>query len=343
MAVTMNNNARPGDADRDAGASPLRASVVIPAYNAAAVLPGALTALGAQTLPAGSFEVIVVDDGSRDETAAVAGRLGARVLRQENRGPGAARNAGARAARGEILLFTDADCEPAPDWLERMLAPFADPAAAGAQGAYLTRQRSLAARFAQLEFEDRYRLQAKNARISMVATYAAAYRRDIFLENGGFDERFTEANNEDAEFSYRLHGKGKKLVFVPLARTYHRHPGTLRRYLRVKFLRAYWRMFVYRDHPGKIAHDGYTPQSVKFQALCGAGMLAAALPALVWPLMQAAFWLCFWGAFLSGLPFAARSFAKDPAAALAAPGIILLRSLVFGAGSLYGAFRARTW
>jgi len=321
----------------------LTASVVIPAYNAASVLPGALAALAAQTLPAADFEVIVVDDGSTDATAEKARILGARVLRQENRGPAAARNAGAKAARGEILLFTDADCEPAPDWLARMLAPFADPAVMGAQGAYLTRQRSLAARFSQLEFEDRYRLQEKNERISMLATYAAAYRLDAFLENEGFDERFTAANNEDAELSYRLHGKGLKLVFVPGAKVFHRHPATLGRYLRIKYLRAYWRMFVYRDHPGKIAHDGYTPQSVKFQALCGAGMLAAVLPALFSTFFALAFQLCFWAAFFSSLPFTARSFPKDPAAALASPVIILLRSLVFGAGSLYGAVRARTW
>src|SRR6476661_7120595 len=136
-----------------AGALP-RVSVVIPAYRAARTLPAGLAALAAQTYPADHLEIIVVDDGSPDETAAVAEAAGARVLRQANRGPATARNRGALAATGDLVLFTDADCAPTPAWVERMAAPFADPAVMGVKGAYRTRQRSIAARFAQYEFED---------------------------------------------------------------------------------------------------------------------------------------------------------------------------------------------
>jgi len=322
--------------------APLRASVIVPAYNAAETLPATLAALARQTLP-GEFEVIVVDDGSRDATAKIAENAGALVARQENRGPGAARNAGARLARGEILLFTDADCEPEPDWLERMLAPFADPLLVGAQGTYRTRQRSLAARFTQLEFEDRYRIQKKAGCISLAATYAAAYRRDVFLAHGGFDERFIAANNEDTEFSYRLAERGCDMVLAVDATVYHRHPETFGRYLRIKFWRAYWRMFVYREYPGKCACDGYTPHIVKFQAMAGAALLGLAPLAVFFPLWRDAFWLVLAGVTTSSLPFALRSLARDRRAALCAPGFVVLRSLAFGAGSLLGVWRARTW
>src|SRR5689334_9252898 len=99
----------------------LRASVVIPARNAARTLPATLAALRGQTYPADRLEVIVVDDGSADATGEVAAAGGARVLRQAPAGPAAARNRGAAAATGEIILFTDADCTPAPTWVERML------------------------------------------------------------------------------------------------------------------------------------------------------------------------------------------------------------------------------
>ena len=87
-------------------------SVIIPARNAARTLPSCLRALAGQTLAQGRFEVIVVDDGSTDETAAVAAEHGARVVQIANVGPASARNQGVEAAEGSILVFTDADCAP---------------------------------------------------------------------------------------------------------------------------------------------------------------------------------------------------------------------------------------
>jgi glycosyltransferase involved in cell wall biosynthesis len=84
-------------------------SVIIPTYNRAALLGEALDSVFAQEFP--DYEVIVIDDGSTDDTAAVAARYGRRVkfLRQVNRGPGAARNRGAQAAHGDYLAFLDSD------------------------------------------------------------------------------------------------------------------------------------------------------------------------------------------------------------------------------------------
>src|SRR4051794_7038859 len=91
-------------------------SVVIPARDAAATLPRTLAALAAQE-GAPEFEVVVVDDGSVDETARLAADGGARVVRSSGLGPAVARNTGAHEARGGVLAFTDADCFPAPGWL----------------------------------------------------------------------------------------------------------------------------------------------------------------------------------------------------------------------------------
>jgi len=101
-------------------------SVVVPARNAAATLPATLRALERQEF-AGEYEVIVVDNCSRDETGELAREAGVRVLRMESdRGPGPARNAGARAGSGPVVAFTDADCEPAPDWLTAGVAALRD-------------------------------------------------------------------------------------------------------------------------------------------------------------------------------------------------------------------------
>lgn len=91
-------------------------SVIVPARDASATIGRALEAIAAQDID-DEFEVIVVDDGSRDDTVAIATAAGARVLTQEGRGPGEARNLGADQARGAILAFTDADCFPDSGWL----------------------------------------------------------------------------------------------------------------------------------------------------------------------------------------------------------------------------------
>jgi glycosyltransferase involved in cell wall biosynthesis len=93
-------------------------TIVIPAHDAALTLPDTLAGLHAQQYP-GAFEVVVVDDGSADRTAAVATESSVvdRVISLDGVGPGRARNAGATAARAERLAFLDADCRPTDGWL----------------------------------------------------------------------------------------------------------------------------------------------------------------------------------------------------------------------------------
>jgi glycosyltransferase involved in cell wall biosynthesis len=98
-------------------------SVIVPAHDAEATLPRTLDALSRQQVEV-SYEVIVVDDGSRDGTGAIAaGAPGVRVVSQRRAGgAAAARNRGAAEARGRVLAFTDSDCMPQPDWLSAGLA-----------------------------------------------------------------------------------------------------------------------------------------------------------------------------------------------------------------------------
>src|SRR5689334_23846816 len=96
-------------------ADELTVSVIVPAYNAADTLPECLLSLGRQMRA--PHEIIVVDDGSTDETAAIARDFGAWVVATQRRsGPAAARNLGVANARGNIVAFTDADCAPSPGW-----------------------------------------------------------------------------------------------------------------------------------------------------------------------------------------------------------------------------------
>jgi GT2 family glycosyltransferase len=186
-----------------------------------------------------------------------------------------------------LLLYTDADCIPQPGWVEAFLRAFTVPnSPAACMGSYLSRQTEPAARFSQLEFEERYALMEAHrgdsgGDIDMVATYSAAYRRPIYLESGGFDERFPKANNEDAEFSYRLSLAGHSMRFVRAAQVEHEHDATWISYFRTKAGRGFWRTIVYRRYPGKALRDTYTPNVLKAQLPLSALALISALLALL--------------------------------------------------------------
>jgi lipopolysaccharide/colanic/teichoic acid biosynthesis glycosyltransferase/GT2 family glycosyltransferase len=311
-------------------------SVIVPAYNAARTLGDCLRALSNQTVPRERYEIIVVDDGSIDDTAAAAESFGVRVIRQPNQGPAAARNVGVQAAQGELVLFTDSDCEPANDWIEQMCAPFTDPDVAGAKGAYRTRQRELTARFVQLEYEDKYDRLAQQDRIDFVDTYSAAYRRAVFLENGGFDPVFSTASVEDQELSFRLAQKGYKLVFVPTARVYHRHDRSIREYARRKFGIGYWKALLVRWHPEKVMRDSHTPQTLKLQIVL-LGLVAAA--AAVWPLWTMAGWgaVILTAAFvLTAMPFLGKILRRDSSVLLIALPALIVRAAALGVGLVTG-------
>lgn len=330
-------------------------SVIVPAYNAAATLPSCLAALAAQDYPRDRYEVIVVDDGSTDDTAAIAAAAGVRVIRQANAGPAAARNAGAAVAQGELLLFTDADCAPVPGWIAALVAPLADPQVAGAKGAYLTRQRGVVPRFTQLEYEDRYDRMAGAETIDFVDTYSAAYRRDVFQANRGFDTIFPTASVEDQELSFRLAEKGYRLVFVPKAQVYHRHNPTLHAYIRRKFFIGYWKALLMRWHPTRLVKDSHTPQTLKVQmilaavalAALAAGGLAATAGAMgllagwAWESALIVAGLAALAFTLIGIPFLVKIWRRDRGVLPAAIGLLWARALALGAGFGLGLLRFR--
>lgn len=312
-------------------------SVVIPAYNAATTLGSCLEALLAQVPQcAQPVEVIVVDDGSRDDTAALARACGVTVIEQANQGPAAARNAGVQHAGGDIVLFTDSDCVPAAGWLQAMSAALAGPDVVGVKGAYLTRQRALVARFVQIEYEDRYDRMRRAPSIDFIDTYSAGYRRDVFLENQGFDTIFATASVEDQEFSFRLAQKGYRLVFVPAARVFHQHDQTLREYVRRKFYIGYYKALLTRWLPERLVKDSHTPQVLKVQM----GLVLLLVAALV----VAPFWQVALDAVLglvlvflaTTVPFTLKALRKDMAVGLAAPFLLLVRAAALAAGFVGG-------
>lgn len=316
-------------------------SIIIPTFNGAPRISNCLNALVKQA--AGhDVEILVVDDGSTDNTAEVVRQYRAvRLITQANAGPAAARNRGAQEARGTIILFTDDDCVPMPDWLESMLAPFNDPEVVGAKGVYRTHQNRLAARFVQVEYEDRYHLMASLPNIDFIDTYSAAFRRDRFLEMNGYDTSFPVACAEDIELSYRMSARGWIMKFAPSAIVYHTHPDTLSSYLRKKYKFAFWRVLAVRKNPSKGLKDSHTPQIMKLQLLfVPTLLLAAAIDLTVRPEVPVSL-IVVAGFLLTTFPFTFRAVKKDPVIGLLSPALLAARSCAQLLGVASGLIYAR--
>jgi GT2 family glycosyltransferase len=314
----------------------LRLSVIVPARNAGPGLAACLAALAAGSQGATPGEIIVVDDGSTDETAAVARAHGALVIHLDGRGPAAARNAGARAARGDVLVFLDADCVPEAGCLEALVRPFADRRVAGVRGGYTTAQRALLARFTQLDFEEKQARMAASPEITVVDTACAAYRRSVFSEYGGFDERYRAPSAEDVELSFRMAAQGEQLVFAPNARVRHRHPDQLGRYLWRKLRFGYYRAQLYGRYPARLREDGYTPRLMPLQiglaSLLSAAVMLSRRVAVARPLTVGTA-LAFLGA---SFPLSYRAWRTDRSLVGFVPPLLLVRSLAQGLGLVAG-------
>lgn len=320
-------------------------SIIIPTFNGASRIGNCLDAL-VKEITEHNAEILVVNDGSTDNTTDIVGRYpGVRLINQANSGPAAARNHGAKEAQGTIILFTDDDCVPIPDWLRSMIAPFDDPEIVGVKGAYCSTQTSLIARFVQVEYEDRYRLMAHLPSIDFVDTYSAGFRRDRFLEMNGYDTSFPVACAEDIELSYRMSERGWRMKFVPTAIVYHTHPDTFWQYMTKKHKFAFWRILALRKNPKKTLKDSHTPQVMKVQLLFAPTLMAAICCDLVIrPKFPMSSLVCVLFV-LSTLPFAWRAFPKDPIVGLLSPFMLAARAcaqLLGVTAGLISACRAQT-
>jgi glycosyltransferase involved in cell wall biosynthesis len=213
----------------------VKISIIIPALNEEKMIGRCLESLTKLVFARDRFEVLVIDNGSRDRTLAIADsfkdRLNLKVLQQAGVRISALRNLGARAATGDILAFLDADCLAPADWLDQMLV-LAPANGAGVLGAHylLPEDSSWVGRTWH-----RYQEAPKSGEVSHVPAGDLIMRREDFLKLGGFDE--TIQTNEDYELCERARKAGMDVRAFPQIGVIHL--GTAQS-LRVFFRKQAW-------------------------------------------------------------------------------------------------------
>jgi GT2 family glycosyltransferase len=230
-------------------------SVVVCSYNGAATLEECLRSLKQLNYP--HYEVILVDDGSTDQTASIAGRFPDVIyLRQENRGLSAARNVGAQRARGEVVAYTDSDCVADEDWLQYLVqemrrqqvdvigGPNVPPPSdcniarcvAASPGAP-----------SHVMFDDRLAEHVPGCNM--------AFRRDKLLELGGFDDQFRQAG-DDVDICWRFLEAGCRIGFAASALVWHHRRSTIRAYLKQQAGYGRAEALLYFKHPHRFNASG---------------------------------------------------------------------------------------
>ncbi len=207
--------------------SHLRLSVIVPARNAAATLGCVLPVW--KRPGRGELELIVVDDASTDGTAETASRHADRVIRlAERRGPAAARNAGALASRGDVLLFVDADVRVPARSADLIVPAFAaDPGLDALFGSYDDRptEGNFLSQFKNLLHHHVHQSAAEEA--STFWAGCGAIRRKAFFDAGGFSEAYTLPSIEDVELGYRLKASGRAVRLLKTLQVTHLKRWTL--------------------------------------------------------------------------------------------------------------------
>lgn len=261
-------------------------SIVIPVYNRAREIGDCLEVVLSLNHQAARREIIVVDDGSTDDTVAVVRHYPVNLLVQPcNRGQSAARNAGVRAARGEIIALLDSDCIADPDWLKELLPYFRDSRVAlvgGYVGSFF--RESWLDRYEEvqspLNMGREVAFGTTAASDFYVPTCNVLIRKDAYLEVGGLDESLRLG--EDVDLCWRLKEKGRRLLYVPCGQVRHKHRNRFREFLARRFDYGTSEAFLFSRHGQVKKRFPWKPAALGFLSCCCLGLLKGAW--LLWPL-----------------------------------------------------------
>jgi len=257
-------------------------SIIIPLHNGGVAFTDCLHSIGA-LLPAPD-EVIIVANGTRDGSDAHARAAGGVVIALAHAvGPAHARNLGADAAQGEVLVFIDADVTVPPDLLARIAAAFAtDPGIAALIGSYYNAPAAPDFWSQYKNLLHHYTHQTGNREASTFWGACGAVQRAAFVAVGGFDAAFTRPSVEDIAFGYRLKRAGYRIALVPSLQVKHHKHYTFVSLLKSDFFdRALpWTRLLLGE--GRLINDLNVTFSARASVLLAGVTLIALISALLW-------------------------------------------------------------
>jgi peptidoglycan-N-acetylglucosamine deacetylase len=220
-------------------------SVLIAAYNEEKVIGKTLQSVLNTSYP-GTLEVVVVDDGSRDNTARIVAAMAAgddriHLLRQANRGKAAALQVGLAAVRNEIVVCLDADTQFTPTTIAELVHPFSDPLVGAVSGrARVGNPKTLVARFQSLEYTCGFNLDRRAYHrlncITVAPGAVSAFRKGAVLAAGGIS---TDTLAEDTDLTLSLHRCGFIICYAPRAVAWTEAPKTVRTFAKQRFRWAF--------------------------------------------------------------------------------------------------------
>jgi glycosyltransferase involved in cell wall biosynthesis len=204
-----------------------RISIILPVYNGAATIADTLTSLLAQAGLRDSFEILVINNASTDNTAEIVAPFPVTLIHEPRKGASAARNAGLRASQGQIIAYTDADTLPTRRWLAELIRPFNDPAVMIVGGAILSYDpQNAAERYLDASgiYGSHHNVKAKVFPFAVGMNMAV--RTSVVRQIGGWEESLLWG--EDIDFSHRiLRQFPHALAYAPAALLFHRNRSTL--------------------------------------------------------------------------------------------------------------------
>lgn len=269
-------------------------TIVIPAYNSEKTIAQTIEACLNQEYPQEKLEIIVVDDGSTNDTAEIVRKYPVKYIFQENSGPAKARNTGWKNAQGEIICFTDADCIPPENWISSLVSEYTSEEISGVGGSYeILNPENLLASCIHEEIVSRHLKMAKKG-VTHLGSFNLSLRKNVLEKVGGFNEDLKMS--EDRDISYRIMEANWKLIFNPGIKVYHTYPTNLIKYLIQQFWRVYW----FSNHslrtPLRVVKDKYIFGTEYFQPFLFLTLLFIGLFYLVYPVFYV-YWTLF-GLFL---------------------------------------------
>jgi cellulose synthase/poly-beta-1,6-N-acetylglucosamine synthase-like glycosyltransferase len=200
-------------------------SVLVPVRDGESTIAPCLDSILATDYPADRREILVIDNGSSDGTAALIQARPVRYLREPRRGVSHARNHGIAASSGEILAFVDADCVVEPQWLTELVRPFEDADVGAVAGDLQHVAPSTPAERQAARLLGNWQRFAFSSNPAYPITANAAYRRDVLERIGGFDPHMTRA--QDVELGLRFQERsGGRLAYAEHATARHRNRST---------------------------------------------------------------------------------------------------------------------